>query len=61
MKNKVTTTHFDPAARRATQEAALAAAGGDKGRLIEISPYTFLVVNRPGFPVERWTRKAWRA
>lgn len=59
-KYPATTTYFDPAAREATQEAALAAAGGDKGRLITVSPYTVVVVNFPGFPVESWTRKEWR-
>jgi len=42
-----------------TREAALTAAGGDAKRLI-VLPTSIMVVNYPGFPVERWTKKAWR-
>jgi len=47
-------------ADKGTVQAALKAAGGDAERLIDIGPHTVLVVNYAGFPVEHWTKKAWR-
>lgn len=47
-------------ADKGTIAAALKAARGDQERLIDIGPHTVLVVNYAGFPVERWTKKAWR-
>jgi hypothetical protein len=56
----VTITHFDPAIRQNTKAAALEAADGDDGRLIAFYPYTYVVVNYPGFPTHRWDKPDWR-
>ena len=54
-------TYFDPAAVRAAQDAAIAAADGDTSRLLTLNPCTIVVLNFSGFPTDRWTKKDWRA
>ena len=55
MNRPVSKLPADPA----TYAEALAAANYDPERLIMITPYTIVVVNRADFPTDHWHKKYW--